>query len=95
MNLDEYNEEEVAAEITRRARARKEGLCDYCLRPPGSEPCKFPARHRPNGRVCPACGSRKTVDIGVFWNAKSTHDPDQDTQLSEYQCRDCTFSFWL
>lgn len=46
-DLDEYNEEKLQRELTRRQLARAEGKCDYCGRPVGEEPsCKFPERHK-------------------------------------------------
>lgn len=45
-NIEEYTDAELTLELTRRADLRRNGLCDYCARPPGTEPCKFPKRHR-------------------------------------------------
>ena len=46
-DLDEYREDELSAEIRRRAFARSKGLCDYCGRAPNTEMCKVGwQRHR-------------------------------------------------
>ena len=47
-DLDEYRELELVSELTRRAQAREQGVCDYCGRTPSTTaPCKFPDRHGP------------------------------------------------
>lgn len=45
-DLDEYDESELHIELTRRAKLRLKGLCDYCGRKPGTKPCMFPERHK-------------------------------------------------
>lgn len=46
IQLDEYQDYELASELARRMEARKKGLCDYCKRPHGSAPpCRFDDRH--------------------------------------------------
>lgn len=57
MDLDEYDEQRLIAELVRRATARANGKCDYCTYPMG-EPtprgyasCRFPDRH--NGMGAP------------------------------------------
>ena len=45
-DLDELDEEELTAELERRAVARTAGLCDYCGRSSSTTSCKFPERHR-------------------------------------------------
>ncbi len=47
--LDEYPEEQLRAELDRRARLRAAGLCDYCGRHPSTPACKEPARHGGSG----------------------------------------------
>ncbi len=44
-NLAEYSEEELVAELTRRATLRAASLCDYCERARNTLTCKFPERH--------------------------------------------------
>lgn len=43
--LDEINEDSLRAELQRREKQRSAGLCDYCGRPAGTPPCRFPERH--------------------------------------------------
>lgn len=45
MDLDEYPETQLRAELARRADARERGLCDYCGRPKAAPTCRFPERH--------------------------------------------------
>jgi hypothetical protein len=45
LNLDEYGEDRILLELTRRAKERARGVCDYCARPPSVQACKFPRRH--------------------------------------------------
>lgn len=45
MSLDDYTDDQLAAEIARRTKSRKRGLCDYCKRRPSLPPCRFPERH--------------------------------------------------
>jgi len=49
LGLDEYTELTLTEELYRRAKARAEGVCDYCGRPPSKSPCKFPERHKKIG----------------------------------------------
>lgn len=45
--LDEFYEEELNAELSRRQQLRRQKLCDYCARDPETtNPCKFPERHK-------------------------------------------------
>jgi hypothetical protein len=64
LNLDEYTEEQLAAELERRKQAHAAGLCDYCKRPPSEPPCKFPERHAVRPPMYPPC----TCAVG-FWCA--------------------------
>jgi len=50
-DLDEYAEHRLLGEILRRAKLRKQGLCDYCERTPDTKPCKFPGRHRSTNKT--------------------------------------------
>lgn len=45
VDMDEYSEAQLTAELERRANARAMGHCDYCGRVPTEPPCKFPMRH--------------------------------------------------
>lgn len=45
IDLDEYDEQKLRDEITRRENARRNGDCDYCGRDGSTTPCKFPLRH--------------------------------------------------
>jgi hypothetical protein len=46
VELDEYTDEALRAELARRHFAQREGKCSYCGRPLRSEPrCRFPERH--------------------------------------------------
>jgi hypothetical protein len=45
LDLDEFDESDLRAELSRRSSLRKRGLCDYCERSSKSSPCKFPERH--------------------------------------------------
>jgi hypothetical protein len=45
LDLDEYSEEALRAELVRRREARARLVCDYCGREAGTRPCKFPDRH--------------------------------------------------
>lgn len=47
-DLDEYTQEELKAELTRRQLQQSQGNCDYCGRKCGAfPPCKFHERHGP------------------------------------------------
>ncbi len=46
MDLDEYDEAALRAELKQRSDARAQGLCDYCKRPWSEKPCRFRARHQ-------------------------------------------------
>lgn len=46
LSLDEYREEQLIEELTRRKKMREAGLCDYCSRIGSTTPCKFPERHK-------------------------------------------------
>lgn len=48
-DLDEYTKGELLAELERREKARKADVCDYCVRPFSTAPCKFPDRHKRAG----------------------------------------------
>lgn len=43
--LDEYDEYELLAELSRRAGRRQLGLCDYCGGTDPDKPCRFTTRH--------------------------------------------------
>jgi hypothetical protein len=45
LDLDEYDEERLLAELRLREERRLAGRCDYCNRPPTTPACKFPERH--------------------------------------------------
>lgn len=45
IDLDEYREETLRAELLRRTTQRSLGLCDYCGRTSDLVSCKFPERH--------------------------------------------------
>jgi hypothetical protein len=45
LDLDEYAEERILLELSRRGKLRARGVCDYCERPPAAPACKFPRRH--------------------------------------------------
>lgn len=46
MDLDEYDEVQLNAELDCRKQRRADGKCDYCNRPFKTQPsCKFPERH--------------------------------------------------
>lgn len=46
-DLDDYTDQELFRELARRAKRRKEGLCDYCTNKLNSKPvCMHPARHQ-------------------------------------------------
>lgn len=49
MDLDEYTEARLVAELARRSTARRQGICDYCGRTPDTPTCRFPERHREVG----------------------------------------------
>jgi hypothetical protein len=42
---------------------------------------------------CPACHSTEITECAE-WEAKSLDDGDNTATLTEYQCRDCSKSFW-
>jgi hypothetical protein len=44
--LDDYSDEELLAELDRRAKARALGKCDYCLGRDSKRPCGQRARHK-------------------------------------------------
>jgi hypothetical protein len=48
LKLDEYEDKELLAELSRRANKRSHGVCDYCGFKFNSSPCRFPARHSPS-----------------------------------------------
>ncbi len=46
IDLDEYSDRDLKAELQRRRAADEKGLCTYCGRRKGLVPaCKFPERH--------------------------------------------------
>lgn len=45
MDLDEYSEEQLIKELTRRYDLTGKGKCSYCGRPTSEDPCRFPKRH--------------------------------------------------
>lgn len=49
MELEDYNDERLEAELALRARRREQGQCDYCARPWTTKPCKYPDRHAKPG----------------------------------------------
>jgi len=51
-DLDEYTEEQLNNELTRRKKLRQRGRCDYCERVPATPPCRFSYRHR-DERITP------------------------------------------
>ena len=53
MDLDEYTEAQLTAEIRKRKELRAAGLCDYCERPPTATPCKMTSRHHHHETVLP------------------------------------------
>lgn len=44
--LEEYDDEELKAEIERRGEAAKKKLCSYCNRKITASACRFPERHK-------------------------------------------------
>ena len=44
LDLDEYDESKLLAELERRKKLRDEDKCDYCGRDV-DPPCRFPTRH--------------------------------------------------
>jgi len=61
-HLDELDEAVLLAELARRDRRRKAGVCDYCERPTSASLCRFPKRH---------CDSRI---VAVSDAADASHD---------------------
>ena len=51
--LDEYTEDELQAELDRRANLQSCGVCDYCGRAPDTPACKFPERHNAGAPLIP------------------------------------------
>lgn len=45
LGLDEQSETSLLKELATRAKAREDGLCDYCSRPPTAPTCRYPIRH--------------------------------------------------
>lgn len=45
LDLDEYGEDALRNELTRRAKLKREGRCDYCGKYRNESVCKFPDRH--------------------------------------------------
>lgn len=62
-DLDEYTEDELRKELTRRIEARSKGNCDYCGRPGDSTPCRFDARHE---QAAVALRYLRLQPLGVF-----------------------------
>lgn len=62
-DLDEIPEEELRAEIERRASARRLGICDYCGRAGTEKACKFTDRHKAGAKKkrCGYCDSDPCV----------------------------------
>lgn len=46
LDLDEYDEARLVAELRKRRALRELGFCDYCGRPYNTPSCKFPDRHK-------------------------------------------------
>lgn len=46
-DLDEMDEEQLVAELNRRAKLRAKGRCDYCGQHYSAPSCKLPERHTP------------------------------------------------
>jgi hypothetical protein len=46
LDLDEYSERSLQAELELRASLRSQGLCDYCRQTGDKPACKFPERHK-------------------------------------------------
>lgn len=44
-DLEDYSDDELKNELMRRDQARRNGLCDYCMRPYMLRPCKYLGRH--------------------------------------------------
>jgi hypothetical protein len=51
LDLDEHAEHRLLGELIRRAKLRKQGLCDYCGRSAVTKACKFPGRHTDKDRT--------------------------------------------
>lgn len=49
--LDEYPEEALERELQTRRERREVMLCDYCMRPFDTAPCRFPDRHKPEQAI--------------------------------------------
>lgn len=71
VNLDEYEEWQLEAEIDRRRKLRAKGLCDYCERSigAGSRPCKMTDRHA--GDVIPLAVRSGEASAGACDDAES------------------------
>lgn len=50
-DLDEYTDEELQKELTRRQTVRDEGICDYCGRDGRMETCRYQERHTQAGVI--------------------------------------------
>ena len=52
MDLDEYTEQQLLNELSRRHKLRREGKCDYCNRTPDTTSCAHINRHT-DPRIAP------------------------------------------
>lgn len=67
MDLDEQSDQELVAELERRAALRSKGKCDYCGGDTNATACRFPSRHSPIGNIrgsCSTCRGRVTMKLG-------------------------------
>ncbi len=49
-DLEDYDDDELFAELKVRAKARLQGKCDYCKQTPEKEACRYADRHAMAGK---------------------------------------------
>lgn len=92
-SLDEYGDDELKAELERRAKLKKDGRCTYCERSTTSSACRFPERHSKKGRSKPPvlvigdtsyeltqafCEGALSYHYDVPYNTGNPYDDDDD-----------------
>lgn len=50
-DLDEYDTQELEAELKRRAKLTKKGRCTYCKKSVDAPACRFPERHSKKSKI--------------------------------------------
>lgn len=72
--IDEYETQELTAELHRRQLCHEAGICDYCERGWAESPCKFSSRHKDKAIVYAAVVRDGVVSTARFLGVEDARE---------------------